>query len=63
MIVLALGNPSVLLYMKNISEFKRKPIEKISNIENAEELIEPVRIAPSSTNSQSWGFFYEVIKV
>jgi len=55
-ILMAFGNPDEPLYRKNISEFKRKSIEQISDIAGADELLEPVRLAPSSTNSQPWFF-------
>lgn len=55
-IVLAFGKPTEPLHRENISEFKRKPLEQITDISGADELLEPVRIAPSSTNSQPWFF-------
>lgn len=55
-IVLAAGKPLEPLYRQNISEFKRKPLEQITNISGMEELLEPVRLAPSGINSQPWFF-------
>lgn len=55
-IVLAFGKPNEALYRENISEFKRKDIHKISDINGLEELLEPARLAPSATNSQPWFF-------
>jgi nitroreductase len=55
-ILMAFGKPSEPLYRKNISEFKRNPIEKITSIHDMDELLEPVRLAPSATNSQPWFF-------
>ena len=51
-IMLAFGNTSEPVHRKDISAFKRKPIEQISNVDN--ELIQAVRLAPSSINSQPW---------
>jgi len=55
-ILIAFGKPSEPLYRNSISEFKRKPLKKISDIEVMDELLEPVRLAPSATNSQPWFF-------
>jgi nitroreductase len=55
-IVLAFGKPLEPLYRENISEFKRKSTALISNITDADELLEPVRLAPSAVNSQPWFF-------
>lgn len=55
-IVLAFGKPAEPLHRESISEFKRKTLDKITDVNGVEELLEPVRIAPSSTNSQPWFF-------
>jgi nitroreductase len=55
-ILIAFGEPSNSLYRESISEFRRKPIQKITDIINAEELIEPARLAPSAVNNQPWYF-------
>lgn len=55
-ILLAFGKPKETLHRQNISEFKRKSLDKITDIQDVEELLEPVRIAPSSTNRQPWFF-------
>jgi nitroreductase len=55
-IVLAFGKPAEPLHRKSISEFDRKPLEKITNITGANELLEPARLAPSGVNSQPWYF-------
>ena len=55
-IVLAFGKPSEPLYRESTDEFKRKSLEGISNIRDAGELLEPVRLAPSGINSQPWFF-------
>lgn len=61
--VLALGNPAEPVYRKEVSEFKRKPLYETTNILASEVMLEPVRLAPSATNSQPWFFTgsYEVI--
>jgi len=53
-IAMAFGKTNEQIYRKNITEFKRKPLNKITNIVNAYDLIEPVRIAP--TTMQPWFF-------
>ena len=50
--MLAFGKPNEELHRKNLSEFQRKDIRKISNVDN--ELIQTVRLAPSAMNSQPW---------
>jgi len=53
-ILMAFGEPDEPLYRQDVSEFKRKPLEKITDIENYEEMLEAARLAPSATNSQPW---------
>ena len=53
-ILMAFGEPDEPLYRQDVSEFKRKPLDKITDIENCEEILEAARLAPSATNSQSW---------
>jgi nitroreductase len=55
-IILAFGNPAEAVYRDDVSQFKRKPLLKITNIVNYDRLIEPARLAPSATNSQPWFF-------
>jgi len=55
-ILMAFGKASEPLYRETKSEFKRNPLEKITNIKDMDELLEPVRLAPSATNSQPWFF-------
>jgi len=55
-IMLAIGTPIEPIYRKDISEFNRKSINNISNLTEANELIEAARFAPSATNSQPWYF-------
>jgi nitroreductase len=59
-ILMAFGNPDEAIY-REISEFKRKSLDKISDIDcNPEKrilkLLESARLAPSATNSQPWFF-------
>jgi nitroreductase len=61
-IFLAFGKPKEpeSLHRSSILEFKRKPLQKITNITGADELMEAVRLAPSATNSQPWFFTGDV---
>ena len=54
-ILIAFGNPKEDLY-RNINQFKRKSLGDITDISGVEELLEPVRIAPSAINTQPWYF-------
>jgi nitroreductase len=55
-ILMSFGTPKEPLYRADASEFKRKPLTEISNIADATELLEPVRLAPSAVNLQNWYF-------
>ena len=55
-ILMSFGNPKEPLYRTSTSEFKRQSISEITNIEGANELLEPVRLAPSAVNLQNWYF-------
>ena len=55
-ILIAFGMPTEPLYREDSSEFKRKALENITDIEDANELLEPVRLSPSAINSQPWFF-------
>jgi len=55
-IMLAFGNTTEKLHRTDISEFKRKSMSSISTVAGADELLEPVRLAPSASNSQPWFF-------
>jgi hypothetical protein len=54
-ILLAFGKPNESLH-RNISEFRRKPLQEITDIEGADDLLEAARLAPSAGNSQPWFF-------
>jgi nitroreductase len=55
-ILMSFGNPKETLYRTSVSQFKRKPLSEITNIEGADELLEPARLAPSAINLQNWYF-------
>ena len=55
-ILMSFGNSKETLYRTSVSEFKRKPLREITNIEGADELLEPARLAPSAINLQNWYF-------
>lgn len=56
-IMLAFGLPDEPLHRRTSEEFKRKSIKEITDIENGEELLDSVRLAPSASNGQPWFFF------
>jgi len=53
-IMLAFGNTAEQVHRTNISEFNRHSLSEISNMAGADELLEPVRLAPSASNTQPW---------
>ncbi|HEY5586890.1 MAG TPA: nitroreductase family protein [Ruminiclostridium sp.] len=55
-IMLAFGNAAEELHRSSTSEFKRKSLSEITTITGADELLEPVRLAPSASNTQTWFF-------
>ena len=55
-IMLAFGNTTEPIHRANTSEFKRKDLSEISSVAGADELLEPVRLAPSASNTQTWFF-------
>ncbi len=55
-ILLAFGKPKERLHRERISEFKRKPLGEITDVEGLDELREPARLAPSAMNRQPWFF-------
>jgi nitroreductase len=55
-ILMSFGNSKETLYRTNASEFKRKSLTEVTNIEDADELLEPARLAPSAVNLQNWYF-------
>jgi nitroreductase len=55
-ILMSFGNSKEALYRNSASEFKRKSLSEITDIEGANELLEPARLAPSAINLQNWYF-------
>ncbi len=55
-ILMSFGKAKETPYRTNISEFRRKALPEITDIEDANELLEPVRLAPSAVNLQNWYF-------
>lgn len=53
-ITLAFGKANEDIHRNSLSEYKRKDLNEISSVKGAEEFIEVVRLAPSSTNNQPW---------
>ena len=53
-IMLGFGRPAEELHRKSVSEFKRKPLSEITDLSGVEQLLEPVRLAPSAMNRQPW---------
>jgi nitroreductase len=58
-VMLAFGKAKEPLYRENVSEFKRKSISEISNLNETNNVIEAVRLAPSASNQQAWYFEYD----
>lgn len=56
-IMLAFGVPKEDPFRQSTSQFKRKDLTQISD--EPDILLEPARLAPSSTNSQPWYFTHE----
>ena len=56
MIMIAFGNGNEPVHRVNTSEFNRKSLSAVSDIPEADDLLEPVRLAPSASNSQPWHF-------
>lgn len=55
-IMIAFGNTNEIVHRSDTSVFIRKGLSAIAQIEGAEEILEPVRLAPSASNSQPWYF-------
>ena len=55
-ILMSFGNSKEALHRTSVSQFKRKRLSEITNIEGADELLEPARLAPSAVNLQNWYF-------
>lgn len=55
-IMLAFGNTIETIHRESTSEFKRNSLSEITTIVGADQLLEPVRLAPSASNTQVWFF-------
>ncbi|HEY3420128.1 MAG TPA: nitroreductase family protein [Methanomassiliicoccales archaeon] len=53
-IILAFGKPTETLQRNSVTEFKRRALSDISDIKGMDDLMEPLRLAPSGMNNQSW---------
>jgi nitroreductase len=53
-ILMSFGTSKETLHRTSISEFDRASLSDITNIKGADELLEPVRLAPSAINLQNW---------
>ncbi len=62
-VMLAFGSPAEPVHRTGKDQFKRNSISEITSINDAEQLLEPVRLAPSATNSQPWFFSGEAKEV
>lgn len=56
-IMLAFGHPQGDRLRYDLKDFKRKPLERITD--QADPRLEPARLAPSAVNSQNWYFTHE----
>ena len=56
-IMLAFGHPKGDQLRHDLKNFKRKPMEQITD--KADSRLEPARLAPSAVNSQPWYFTHE----
>jgi len=54
--MLAFGNTNEPVHRADTSEFNRSSLSSISKIPGADDLLEPVRFAPSASNIQPWFF-------
>jgi len=55
-ILMEFGNSNETLHRTDISQFKRKSLSEITDVKDADELLEPARLAPSAINTQNWYF-------
>jgi len=62
-VMIALGKSNEQLYRENISEFKRKSINEISNLTMTNNIMEAARLAPSGYNKQPWYFMISKNKI
>jgi nitroreductase len=62
-IMLAFGNTSEQVHRENTSEFTRKSLSQITSIVRADQILEPVRLAPSAANTQAWFFSGDMLEI
>ncbi|MCG7840839.1 MAG: hypothetical protein MIO87_02890 [Methanomassiliicoccales archaeon] len=55
-IMISFGRPKEDVHRKRVSEFKRKPMAKISTVQGMDDILETARLAPSGMNNQPWFF-------
>jgi hypothetical protein len=48
---------------ENVSQFKRKPLSEITDIQGGTKVLEAVRLAPSAMNRQGWRLYVEGTKI
>jgi nitroreductase len=53
-IMLAFGNSTEQIHRTDKTEFRRNNLSEITDITGMDELLEPVRLAPSASNTQPW---------
>jgi nitroreductase len=53
-IMLGIGSPAETIHRASSKEFNRKPLSAITDMVHSNTLLEPVRLAPSASNSQPW---------
>lgn len=55
-ILMPFGNTPEPVHRTSLSEFKRKSLPEITDIEGADDILEAARLAPSAGNGQPWFF-------
>lgn len=58
-VMIAFGKANETLYREDISQFKRKSINEISNLNRTNDILEAIRLAPSAMNKQLWYFEFQ----
>lgn len=53
-IMLSFGNPIDSLHRESVEQYKRKSLQEVTSILENDEIMEPIRLAPSASNSQPW---------
>jgi nitroreductase len=55
-IMVAFGRPAEPVHRNSSGEFKRKPLNDISEVRGHSDIMEAARLSPSGMNNQSWRF-------